>query len=72
MRKCKTPYFPWDAFAPNPRSRAYPVENANISSPGETMSALFKMIAALFGRLFSPRREDEFKARLLADLGLKG
>jgi len=35
------------------------------------MSALFNAIAALFGGLFRPRAEDEFKARLLADLGLE-
>lgn len=31
--------------------------------------SLFKSVAAAFGRLFVPR--DDFKARLLADLGLK-
>ena len=32
---------------------------------------LFKSITAMFGRMFGARPADDFKAMLLADLGLK-
>ena len=35
------------------------------------MFALFDAIAAFFGRLFGVHRADDFKAALMADLGLK-
>ena len=35
------------------------------------MTEFFRSMASAFGRLFYKRQDDEFKARLLADLGLK-
>ncbi len=35
------------------------------------MPRLFKSFTALFGRMFGVRPADDFKAMLLADLGLK-
>ena len=42
-----------------------------VISGTETMTEFFRSMASAFGRLFYKRQDDEFKARLLADLGLK-
>ncbi|MES1196982.1 MAG: hypothetical protein ABUL55_00005 [Pseudomonadota bacterium] len=46
-------------------------ERSLIELLGTTSMRLFRSISAMFGRMFGARPADDFKAMLLADLGLK-